>query len=283
MPARSVSIGLSLTDTPLARQHKRELERGPTRRVHAIPWKKFRRDAYPEAALALAENEMSSLAVGEYMAVDQFARVASALTLNGAPLDLVACAARIPSDEVRHADFALRFASMLAGRDIELPLQPPTYLANFQKPVSLEQLDVMMIELPTIGETLAAALLAACVARAVDPVAKGVLSSILSDEVHHLRLGWYYFAWRAPQWTRSEQQRVADFAASVLMDIERQFWRGRDAPRGCKRAASELGVLDTPSQRRVVRRVMVDEIVPGLDAFGLGASHAWRKRKRGTG
>jgi hypothetical protein len=65
------------------------------------------------------------------------------------------------------------------------------------------------------------------------------------------------------------------------MDIERQFWRGRDAPRGCKQAAAALGVLDTPSQRKIVRRVMVEEIVPGLDAFGLGASHAWRQRRRG--
>jgi hypothetical protein len=283
MPARSVSIGLGLTDTPLARQHRRELERGPARRLRTIPWKKFRRSAYPEPALALAEHEMSALAIGEYTAVDQFARVASALTLNGAPLDLVACAARIPSDEVRHADYALRFATLLAGRDLTLQLTPPPYLNNFQKPVTLEQLDVLMIELPTIGETLAAALLTACVERSVDPVARGVLSSILSDEVHHLRLGWYYFAWRAPQWSRAEQQRVADFAASVIVDVERQFWRGRDAPAGSKKSAAELGVLDTITQRKVVRRVMVDEIVPGLDAFGLGASHAWKLRNRGKG
>lgn len=283
MPARSVRIGLTLTDTPLARQHRRELEKGPTRRLRPIPWTKFRRDAYPAPALALAEHEMSSLAIGEYTAVDQFARVASALTLNGAPLDLVACAARIPSDEVRHADYALRFASMLAGHELTLPLTPPPYLRNFEKPVSLEQLDVLMVELPTIGETLAAALLTACAERAVDPVARGVLSSILSDEVHHLRLGWYYFAWRAPQWSRADQQRVADFAASVIVDVERQFWLGRDAPAGSKRAATELGVLDSVTQRKVVRKVMLDEIVPGLDAFGLGASHAWKVRNRGKG
>jgi hypothetical protein len=30
-----------------------------------------------------------------------------------------------------------------------------------------------------------------------------------------------------------------------------------------------------------VRRIMEDEIVPALDAVGLGASHAWRVRRRG--
>ncbi len=281
MGARPLRLGLSLTETPLARQHRRELVRGPARRVRSVPWSKFRRAAYPEAALALAEHEMSALAVGEFTAVDQFARVASALTLNGAPLDLVAAAARIPSDEVRHADFALRFACLLAGRELSLPFVAPPYVENFNKPTDLDRLDLLMIELPTIGETLAAGLLNACVERSTDPVARGVLSSILADEVHHLRLGWYYLAWRAPQWTRAEQQRAADFAASVIIEVERQFWRGRDAPRGSKRAAAALGVLDTPGQRKVVRRVMQDEIVPGLDAFGLGASHAWRQRKRG--
>ena len=37
-----------------------------------------------------------------------------------------------------------------------------------------------------------------------------------------------------------------------------------------------------PRRRRAVRAVMEDEIVPALDALGLGASHAWRARRRGS-
>ena len=147
--------------------------------------------------------------------------------------------------------------------------------------LTLSDLDLIMVELPTIAETLAAALLKACVEHSNDAVASAVLASILSDEVHHLRLGWYYLTWRQPQWTRPEQQRVADHAGELIMGIERQFWQGRDAPRGSKQGARALGVLDTKTQRRVVRDVMQSEIVPGLDALGLGASHAWRARRRG--
>jgi len=224
------------------------MARGRARRPKAVPWSKFNRDAYPEPALALALHEMSALALGEYMAVDQFARIASALALNGVPLDLVAAAAEIPGDEIRHSDHALRFASLLANEEISLPLAKPPYEKAFSRKVDLGRLDLMMVELPTIAETLAAALLRACGEGATDPVAKAVFGSILSDEVHHLRLGWYYLAWRAKSWTLAEQQRVADHAGNVIIEIERQFWVGRDAPRGAKKAAS-LPRLASPQAR----------------------------------
>jgi len=44
-----------------------------------------------------------------------------------------------------------------------------------------------------------------------------------------------------------------------------------------------LGVLDTARQREALRRVMDEEIVPGLDALGLGASHAWAAREKLAG
>ena len=66
----------------------------------------------------------------------------------------------------------------------------------------------------------------------------------------------------------------------MIVQIETRFGRGRDAPRGAQKAARALGVLDTQRQRRIVRDLMDHEIVPGLDALGLGASHAWEKRRR---
>jgi hypothetical protein len=108
-----------------------------------------------------------------------------------------------------------------------------------------------------------------------------LFASVVSDEVHHARLGWYYFAWRAPQWTRAERQRVADRAGQVVVGVERRFWRGRDAPAVARKGARDLGVLESEGQREAIRSVMEDEIVPGLDALGLGSSHAWRIRQRG--
>jgi hypothetical protein len=278
--APRVHLARTLTATPLARQHARLLREGRVRRPRAIPWTRFRRDAYPSPALALAENAWRGLALGEYTAVTAFSRLASALAENGAPLDLVAAAAGIPEDEIRHTDYALQMASLLAGQDVSLDIDRRALSPTHARRTSIEDLDVMMLELSTLSETLAAALLTACRDRAKDPVTRAAYAAIVSDEVHHLRLGWYYLLWREPQWSRAERQRVADRAGVAIVGVERQFSKGRDAPRGAQRATQALGVLDTRTQRSVVRRVMEDEVVPGLDALGLGASHAWRVRDR---
>jgi hypothetical protein len=263
----------TLTSTPLARR----LERGAARDVDVSG---FVRRRYPAAARKVAAIAQSSLAVGEWMAVDLFARLTAALTVANAPIDLVSAAAKIPTDEVRHADLALRMAAALTEEDVH---QPPidaerhVYLAA---PMSIEDLDYAMLEMPAIGETLACALLSASRDGAKDPVARAVFSSLLRDEVHHARLGWYYLAWRSEHWTAAERQRVSDRAGNFVAQVETMFAHGRDAPRGSRQAARALGVLDTPIQRAAIRAVMEHEIVPGLDGLGLGASHAWQVRQR---
>jgi hypothetical protein len=276
-----VQVRRVLTTTPLARQHERGLAGKLTRRVPPIPWESFDRSKYPEAALKLAAHAQSKLALGEYGAVDLFAHLVSAMALLGVPFDLVAAAARTPADEIRHADYAMRAAKLLGGNDVAITFDAKAFRDRWAKPVDLERLDLLMLEVCAIGETLSCALLSACLERAKDPVMHAVFSGIVSDEVHHARLGWYYFAWRAPQWSRAEKQRVADRGGDLLVKTEKQFWHGRDAEPKAKKAARALGVLESEGQRATVRAVVEDEIVPALDAIGLGASYAWRIRERG--
>jgi len=278
---RVVAIRRTLTDTPLARQHEHVLRGDATHMRSAIPWDRFVRSKYPAPALALATDAQRMLATGEYGAVDVFARLAAALATNGAPFDLVAAAARIPSDEIRHADYAIRMASLTAGEDVVLDFDRNNFEKRWERPIEQGELDELITEVSAIGETLAGALLTACMRVASDPVAKAVFKSLVADEVHHARLGWYYLVWRAPQWSRAERQRTADRAGDLVADAEVRFWHGRDAPRGSAKAARALGVLDSATQREIVRRAMELEIVPALDALGLGASHAWQRRRRG--
>ena len=280
-PRGSVHVKRVLTTTPLARQHERVLERGLARKHPRIPFEKFDRSKYPKAALALAHHAQSKLALGEYTAVDLFAHLASAMTLSGVPFDLVAAASSIPHDEIRHADYAMRAAKAIAGSDVAIEFDPTPLKKRWSRPIGLEELDATMLEVSAIGETLSCALLSACRDRAKDPMMRALFAGVVADEVHHARLGWYYFAWRSPQWTRAERQRVSDRAGQVVMGIERRFWRGRDAPAVAQKAARDLGVLESEGQREAVRFVMEDEIVPALDALGLGSSHAWRIRQRG--
>jgi len=284
MPApERVRIGRVLTETPLAKQHDRMLTGRVTRKIVDVPWSKFDRSKYPEPALALACKAQTMLATGEYEAVDLFSRLASGLAITGAPIDLVAAAARVATDEIRHADYAFRMAALCGDKgDVLIDVRSRRAEMRWGKELDLETLDYMMIEIPAVGEALACALLGASRARASDPVARALFTSILGDEVHHTRLGWYYLAWRAPQWSRPERQRAADRAGAVIVEVEKRFWWGRDAPAGSRKAARALGVLESIGQREVVGRIMEDEIVPALDQLGLGASHAWQVRKRGS-
>jgi hypothetical protein len=276
-----VEVRRVLTATPLARQHERTLERGLSRKHPHIDFAGFDRSKYPRPALALAHHAATKLALGEYTAVDLFSHLASAMTLNGVPFDLVAAAASVPHDEIRHADYAMRAARAIAGEDARIEFDAGALRKRWDKPMGFEELDCAMMEVSAIGETLSCSLLSACRERAKDAMMHAVFAGIVSDEVHHARLGWYYFAWRAPQWTRAERQRIADRAGAVVVGIEKRFWRGRDAPPVAKKAARDLGVLESEGQQLAVRSVMEDEIVPALDALGLGSSHAWRIRQRG--
>ena len=240
-----VKIRRVLTDTALARQHDRLLAGGPPRKRIDVPWKRFVRSRYPAPALALACKAQTMLAQGEYEAVNLFSRIAGGLAIAGAPLDLVAAATRVATDEIRHADYAFRFAALLGGKDdVVIDVRSRRAEQRWGSKLNLETLDRMMIEIPAIGEGLACALLAASRERASDVVARPLYDSILADEVHHTRLGWYYLAWRAPQWTAAERQRAADRAGEVdhrgreaLLVGTRRAGRkpqGRPRPRGAR-------------------------------------------------
>lgn len=281
MPPRSVvRVQRTHSGTPLTRRFERPSS-GELKRKDVIPWSSFDRSKYPESALALAVHAQSALALGEYGAIHLFSRLASAVSLSGAPLDIVRATAAVAADEARHAEYALRMAELCAGRSLSLELDPGKLPRNAWQPMSVEEVDACMIEVSSIGETLAAAFIGACRDAASDPVPRALFGALLADEVHHARIGWYYLTWRSPQWTLAERQRLADRAAQMIVNVEVNFWNGRDAPVGSRKAARALGVLDSKSQRAVVRDVMESEVVPALDTLGLGASHAWRARRRG--
>ncbi len=273
-----------LSQTPLARLHERRMAKNAGARP--IPWNDFERSRYSEPALRIAAESTHTLATGEYGAVALFGAMTSALVLHGCPFDLVSAGAKIATDEIRHAEYATRMTSLLSGTDhpaTTLDVDQAILALRCAKPVTLEDLDIFMLELPAITETIATAMLDECRTTATDPVVRAFYANIVRDEVNHARLGWYYLAWRAPHWTQAERQRLADRCGEIVVQIEHRFWRGRDAPRAHREDVRALGVLDTPAQSTTIRQLMEGEMLPALDQLGFGASHAWKVRKRAKG
>jgi len=279
---RRLQVRRSLTATPLARQHEGRAEGKPQRRPRPVPWAACDRSKFPKAAIDLAVDSYVKLAAGEYGAVQLYGALTSAMALAGLPLDLITASAAICTDEARHADYAMQMARVLTGDDVPIPIDRDSLEAPWKKDVTLEDIDAVVLHVAAISETLSCGLVSACLDRATDTTTQAVFKNLVADEVHHARFGWHYLAWRAPQWSLAERQRLADRMARNVVGIERRYWRGRDAPASAAAAARALGVLESEGQRRIVREMMEEEVVPALDALGLGGSHAWRLRERGA-
>jgi len=269
-----------LSDTPLSELHDQAIRGALTRGSREIPWQAFERARYPDEALALARDLMCKLAGGEYSAVALFAQITASLALNQAPIDFVAASARVSSDEIRHADYCLRMASLCQGSEVTVEVPSAALESDIPRSLSLEELDFLMLKYAAVGETLAAALLTECRRRASDPVLRALYTSIVSDEVHHARLGWYYAKHRAERWSPALRLRLSERILPFVAGIEVEFSQGRDAPAHASEAACALGVLDSTAQREVIADVMNTEIVPALDAIGLSGSRAWAQRNR---
>jgi hypothetical protein len=242
----------------------------------AIPFASFRAADYSASALALAHELYAGLAFGEHTAIALFAQLSIGLTVSRAPFELTLAATQASSDETRHAEYCAEMAALCGPRPSFASAEE--IAKSLSDPFSLEALDLSMLKYAAVSETLAVALLSACRKRATDPVARALLNTLVADEVHHARLGWYYAAYRAPNWSLAERQRLADAMAEVVVGLEAEFYWGRDAAPGSELDARALGVLDTETQRRIVGEVMVQEILPGLDALGFNCSRAWELR-----
>lgn len=268
-----------VTGGPLTRLMTLEVAGKSTRKQVEIPWSRFDRSKYPEEALAIAYDAMRWLATGEYVAVEGFARLLTSFSWHQVPHDLITACARIPADEIRHAEIALQAASKLSGKaPEEIPMsihgRRPATPPDVRAPIGT--LDILVATLPAMLETIACALLSEARKRATDPMMNAVYANVLADEIHHARVGWYYLAWRAPQWTTQERQDLANTIGHRVAQRAAQISDGREAPKGAAKAMKALGVMDAATQAHVVKRVMEAEILPAFDALGLGASHAYR-------
>jgi hypothetical protein len=173
-------------------------------------------------------------------------------------------------------------ASLCAGEERAIQVPPGALHDGLAPLVDIEEVDFAMLHYVAVSETLATALLTQCKRVARDRLSRAVFTALLADEVHHARLGWYYASHRSPSWTLGERQQLADRVAERIVGIEEEFWMGRDAPPAAAASARALGILDSKTQRAVIRDAMENEIVPALDALGFGGSRVWALRRRGA-
>ncbi len=127
----------------------------------------------------------------EHRSVGIFATYTLDLLAAGAPASFLSLACRAQLDEVRHAETFSRLAGCYSGRD-ESP-EPGISPLPDDRSLSVSELAaVEALHLCVGAESFSTALLDALLREATDPAVRGALSVVLSDELHHARMGWAY-------------------------------------------------------------------------------------------
>lgn len=177
-------------------------------------------------------------------------------------------------DELRHEGICRRLADSLGGAapppDADLPdLASPSW-------TPYQHATFALVASCCVTESINAAVLGASLARCDHPPARAALRELLRDEVRHAQLGWAqlelarsridlaFLAPRIPQ--VFEQTFRADFfRVGPAVDA-------RDEALGAR-----WGVLPHSASVAVVRGVVMDAVLPGLDRVGVdtGDARAW--------
>jgi len=229
-----------------------------------------------EAARGLPERSRAAIGGSwrermrqEHLAVGAFARLTqelAAVGCNGAVLELIA---RASSDEVRHAEICGRMATALLGEG-----QVPNGWRGLPKLPSLPGADVSMqallhvVEMCCLSETLTGVFFTEMHARAALPAARGVIESLLEDEIDHGRVGWAYLA------VRAQASSLGGLARALPEMLDRTFGRVLRGPGRIEDddAMEAFGYVREGACAAIFRRALRDVVVPGFELLGVDLS-----------
>jgi hypothetical protein len=221
------------------------------------------REAVAAAWTSRARNELSTSGV--------FASLTRSLIALGADVALVRQAACAVVDEVRHAEICVHVARTYAPAcDAPAPSElrdPPRFGAS-------EELDrwLFVVLQSCINEGVATGYLQRCLDEARTPVARAAVRDILSDEVHHARLGWSLLASGKAQ--SSVRADIAE-ALPTLLRMVTEAWTC-PAPDSPPPPPVGHGIVALSALPEVVRTTYDELILPGFDSVGIDTRPARR-------
>lgn len=215
-----------------------------------------RRRAIARHWLARAHGELSTAAV--------FTRVTQALLELGAEPPVLALAARGVGDEVRHARLCHALAQLYAGSALEFPTADGAEDVQFGDAPPRVNRVLLAVYHSCLNEGIATAYLQENLRRTCAPAARGVIRSLLRDDIEHARIGWAHLA--SARVTSDDRRHVAA-ALPTLLRIVSDAWLGPDVESDTD--APEHGCLPRSGRSVLVRAAIEDVILPGFEYVGI--------------
>ncbi|MRG95482.1 ferritin-like domain-containing protein [Polyangium spumosum] len=215
-----------------------------------------------------------SRARAELEASARFTRLAGDLAACDAVSPVVTMAREAAEDERRHAVQCVALVRELGGKAFELGPAPAACKVGPSGLEPRERLLYEVVAMSCVTETLSAALLGELVARAIDPLVRETMQSILRDEVDHARLGWAHLA---AEHERGAPDVVGPSLPAMLAGTVSEELFASWAEHPAAESLSGLGALDRAERRRIFRDTMSLVVFPGLRRFGVdtGRGESW--------
>jgi len=282
---------LAATTERLGRMHRAQ--------VHRDPWpafEAFEPERYPAALRRGAAVQWAGRARAEHGSVHQFTILGHALCNARIELSVLGALARLCTDEVRHAELCAEMAIACWPEGTrrepavfrwDLPRAPwamPPAPSDDPQPLLAWAAEAILVSC-CIGETLSRPMLEAIAVVATDPLADAVARQILRDEHLHATFGWETLGLLLPRLSHAQREALerrmarafggveASTACGIsveqVADTELEIVRGEQP---------NLGTLSDEQYAMIFFATMEGEVLPQLQALGLDAMEAWRRR-----
>ena len=209
-------------------------------------------------------------ACAERSAQRRFLRLAEELREHEAPAFIQQMAAEAVEEETRHIPLCDELAAHFGWNRAALPPTPHHPIGPADR-APRDRLLYEMVAFCCVTETVNVALLVAVRSFVQCPRVRGVVMTILKDEVRHSKLGWAYLQ-------HAVHEGRADFLSAWIAKmlhgagVEEIYQPDGGTREGPRLAA--YGELSFGRRTAIFEASMRDVVLPGLEAMGLSTTHA---------
>jgi len=241
-----------------------------------IPWEALEAaELDPDDRRAVGER-WKARQVQEHLAVGAFAQLSWEAAAHGADPLVLALLTRAAADEVRHAEICRRTAALFLG-DAAVPARLHGTLRAPRHPGAspADRALYHVVEMCCLSETFTGVYLTEALAGTIHPTMRGVLESLLEDEIDHGRVGWAHLAATARE--RSvEGLSVAlpDMFDRTVGRVHRGLAADHEPDVAARRA---LGHLANDACEGLLRQTLREVILPGFETLGVDLGPAQAK------
>lgn len=271
MPTRSTTDPTApwlLSKTPLAFEHIKLMQG----RYAPIPWERSTAPSLTPEQRERAALTWRARIAAEYLAVSTFSVLSIDLCAAAAPADFLSLVHRAAIDEVRHAEYCCRLASIYSGKE-ESPEGGLSDLPDDPARPKRQQALCNALLVSCVAETYATVLLGTVRDQATDPTVRAVLSNIYADEVTHARIGWSYLAHCLTEGGEGERRAATEMIPIAIRGAANVVGGPRPSEEPIDPVLRGHGLMPSSEERELFERSIKDVLLPGFRGVGLDVDH----------